>query len=50
MPQGEIYRLEQSKEYTNEKVTDGAIVGVMLDMHNGTLSFTLDGKNLGIAS
>jgi len=45
-----LYRLTQPKDYSQEKVLDGAIVGILLNMWNGELSFTLDGVSLGIAS
>ena len=48
---GDICRLSQRKEYvTTEVIESGCQIGVLLDMDNGELSFTLDGKNLGVAS
>jgi hypothetical protein len=42
--------LAQPKEYTSAKFEKNCVVGVALDMWDGALSFTLDGRNLGIAS
>ena len=45
-----MFRLEQRKAYTTTKIFDGSVIGVMLSMDKGQLSFTIDGKNQGIAS
>jgi hypothetical protein len=42
--------LSQPKEYTTAKFEKNCVVGVALDMYDGELSFTLDGRNLGVAS
>jgi len=42
--------LAQPKEYTTAKFEKNCVVGVALDMYDGVLSFTLDGRNLGVAS
>ena len=47
---GSVFRLAQPKEYTTAKFEKNCVVGVALDMYDGELSFTLDGRNLGVAS
>jgi hypothetical protein len=42
--------LAQPKEYTPAKFEKNCVVGVALDMYDGELSFTLDGRSLGVAS
>lgn len=42
--------MAQPKEYTAAKFEKNCVVGVALDMYDGELSFTLDGRNLGVAS
>ena len=50
MTNGTVFRLGQPKEYSNETVHNKSTVGLLLDMDKGNLSFTLDGKNLGVVS
>jgi hypothetical protein len=50
---GDICRLGQTKEYVSifkSPISKGAKIGVLLDMWNGELKFTIDGVDCGVAS
>lgn len=50
---GDICRLGQTKDYVSiykTPISNGTRIGVLLDMWNGSLSFTIDGVNCGVAS
>ena len=48
---GDVSRLGQRKEYAHsETITSGSNIGVLLNMQDGEIQFSIDGKNCGTAS